>query len=320
MKAVQISRIGGPEVLETVELPEPAPGPGFVRVANRAIGVNFHDINVRRGDEPNTVLPMVPGADFAGLVDAIGEGVEGIHLGDPVVCIHMHGGYAEKSLAMAPLAVLIPEALSFEQAAACPVAGLTAYFLVHQVVPIHRGTRVVVHAAAGSVGCFMGGLLRAVGAVGIGLVSSEAARSAGYVHVVNYRAVDPVTAVRELTGGDGADVVFDSVAGPAFGRSIEMVATGGTVVLFGRAAGDPPLGALDQWLRSRRNISILTYFLGTTLQTHLDAVPGAFQALFDGLLSGSIWLPLEIVPLAAAARAHARIEAQQTVRKVILKP
>ncbi len=324
MKAVRISRIGGPEVLEIAEVPEPQPGPGFVRVANRAIGVNFHDINVRRGDEADTVLPVIPGTDFAGIVDAIGDGVEGIQLGARVVGIHTHGAYAEKSLVLAPLAVPIPDTLTFEQAAACPVAGLTAYFLAHQVVRIAPGTRVVAHAAAGSVGCFLGGLLRALGAFGIGLVSSdekaEIARKAGYAHVVNYRALDPVGAVRELTGSTGADVVFDSVAGPAFTRSIEMAAVDGTVVLFGRAAGEPPAHAFEIWLRSRRNIAIRTYFLGTTLQAHLDAVPAAFQTLFDGLLSGTIFLPLETLHLEAAPSAHARIEAQQTVGKVILRP
>lgn len=324
MKAVQMTRIGGPEVLRVVDVPEPRPEPGFVRIRNRAIGVNFHDINTRRGDEPDVQLPMILGSDFAGVVDAVGEGVDHIKLGDRILGINVGGAYAEATLAMAPLAIPIPEGLSFELAAACPVAGLTAYFMTHQMASVGAGTTVVVHAAAGSVGCFMGGLLRQLGATSIGLVSSEAkaevARSAGYTHTVNYRNEDPVARVLALTGGDGANVVYDSVAGPHFGRSIDMTAVDGSVVLFGHAAGDPPAQAIQHWLHSRRNIALRTYFLGATIQAHLSAIPAAYGYLFKGLMSGAIHLPIETMPLAEAAKAHARIEQQQTVGKVILVP
>jgi NADPH2:quinone reductase len=323
MKAVHMTAIGGPEVLRVVEVAEPQPGPGFVRLRNRAIAVNFHDINTRRGDEPDVPLPMIPGSDFAGVVDAVGEGVEHIRAGDRILGINTGGAYAEATLAMAPLAVPIPDGLSFELAAACPVAGLTAYFMTHQVQTIGRGDAIVVHAAAGSVGCFVGGLLRQLGATSIGLVSSDAkaavARRAGYTHVVNYRTEDAVARVQALTNG-GARTVYDSVAGPQFRRSIDMTAVDGTVVLFGHAAGDPPPESLTYWLRSRRNIALRTYFLGATIQAHLGDIPAAYGRLFDGLLSGAIHLPIETMPLTEAARAHARIEQQQTVGKVILVP
>jgi NADPH2:quinone reductase len=324
MKAVHMTRIGGPEVLQVADVPEPRPGPGFVRIRNRAIAVNFHDINTRRGDEPDIQLPTILGSDFAGVVDAVGEGVEHIKVGDRILGINVGGAYAEATLAMAPVAFPIPDGLSFELAAACPVAGLTAYFMTHQIVAVGAATTVVVHAAAGSVGCFMGGLLRQLGATSIGLVSSaakaEVARRAGYTHTVNYRSEDPVARVRALTGGDGAQVVYDSVAGPHFARSIDMTAVDGTVVLFGHAAGDPPREALEHWLRSRRNIALRTYFLGTTIQAHLPSIPGAYAHLFKALMSGAIYLPIETVPLAEAAKAHARIEQQHTVGKVILVP
>jgi NADPH2:quinone reductase len=156
------------------------------------------------------------------------------------------------------------------------------------------------------------------------LVSSaakaEVARRAGYTHTVNYRGEDAVARVLALTGGDGAQVVYDSVAGPHFSRSFDMTAVDGTVVLFGHAAGDPPPEALQHWLRSGRNIALRTYFLGTTIQTHLGEVAGAYRHLFEGLMSGAIHLPIETMPLVEAARAHARIEQQQTVGKVILLP
>jgi NADPH2:quinone reductase len=324
MKAVHMTRIGGPDVLQSVDVPLPRPGAGFVRVCNRAIAVNFHDINTRRGDEPDVQLPTILGSDFAGVVDAVGEGVEHIKVGDRILGISMGGAYAEATLAMAPLAIPIPEPLSFELAAACPVAGLTAYFLTQQIFPVGPDTTAVVYAAAGSVGCFMGGLLRQRGARSIGLVSSEAkaevARRAGYTHTLNYRHEDPVAGVLARTDGTGASVVYDSVAGPGFRRSFEMAAIDGTVVLFGHAAGDPPPDALVGWLRSRRNLALRTYFLGSTIQAHLEAIPAAYAHLFAGLISGTIHLPIEILPLADAARAHARIEQQETVGKVILVP
>ena len=324
MRAVQMTRIGGPEVLRVVEVPEPQAEAGFVRVRNRAIAVNFHDINTRRGDEPDVELPAILGTDFAGVVDAVGEGVEHIKVGDRVLGINMGGAYAEAALAMAAVVVPIPAGLSFEQAAACPVPGLTAYFLTHQVVPVTSGMTVVAHAAAGSVGCFMGGLLQQLGATSIGLVSSDekadVARRAGYTHVVNYRKEDPVARVRQLTGGDGAYVVYDSVAGPQFQRSFDMTAIDGIVILFGHAAGDPPPQSLKYWLRSRRNLGLRTYFLGATMQAHLEMIPAAYDHLFQGLMSGAIHLPIETMPLVDAAKAHARIEQQQTAGKIILIP
>lgn len=324
MQAVQIERLGGPEVLQVVTLPIPEPPPGFVRVRNRAVAVNFHDINTRRGDEPDVGLPLVLGTDFAGEVDAVGEGVEHLKPGDRVLGINTEGAYAEYTLAFSAIAVPIPAQVSFEQAAACPVAGLTAYFLSRQICPIRREMTVVAHAAAGSVGCFLGGLLRQVGATAIGLVSSAEkaaiAQRAGYTHTINYRQEDPVQRVRALTAGQGADVVYDSVAGPHFQRSVDMAATDGTIVLFGHAAGDPPMEAIAYWLRSARNIALRTYFLGATIQAHMEQLPAAYATLFDGLVSGAIALPIATMPLRAAATAHAQIESQQTVGKVILIP
>ncbi|HVP30037.1 MAG TPA: zinc-binding dehydrogenase [Myxococcota bacterium] len=324
MKAIQVTALGGPEVLKLVDVPEPVPAAGQIRVRNRAVAINFHDVGSRRNGEPGLAVPFVPGTDFAGEVDAVGEGVTAWRTGDRVLCIHLHGAYAEKSLALAPLAVRVPEGVSFEQAACCPVAGLTAYFLVKD---LHVDARSVVlgHAAAGSVGCFLGGLLREVGATSIGLVSSaakaEVARRAGWTHVIDYRAKDVRAEVRARTGGRGVDVVYDSVAGPRFGQGFELCAPEGTVVLFGRAAGDPPDGAvLETFLRSGRNLGLRTYFLGTTIAHRLPEIGPAYAALFDGLRSRRIELPIETLPLAAAADAHARLESQRTVGKLVLLP
>jgi NADPH2:quinone reductase len=324
MKAIHVTALGGPEGMKPVELDAPEPGEGALRVRNHAVAVNFHDIQSRRHGEPGLPLPYVPGTDFAGVVDAVGPGVEGFAPGDRVVGIATHGAYAEATCLPALLATRIPEGVSFAQAAACPVAGLTAFFLVEDG-GVGEGTRVVGHAAAGSVGCFLGALLRARGAHGIGLVSTEAkaevARRAGWREVVVYRREDPLARVRELTDGLGAALVLDSVAGPGFARSVEMAAPGGTIVLFGRAAGDPPPEAiLETFLGSGRNLGLRTYFLGTTLATQLARLPEAWAALFALFRQDAIDLPMETLPLSQAAEAHARIERQETVGKVILTP
>jgi NADPH2:quinone reductase len=324
MKAIHVTGCGGPEVLKLVEVPEPAPQAGSLRIRNRAIAINFHDIQTRRHGEAGLTPPFVPGSDFAGTVDAVGPGVPQFRAGDRVLGIHLHGAYAEKSIALAALTVKLPDTVSFEQAAACPVAGLTAYFLVHDL-QIPKGSWVLVHAAAGSVGCFLGGLLRAQGATAIGLVSSpqkaRTAHACGYPHTIDYRREDVGSRVREITGGRGVDVVYDSVAGPQFARSFEVCAPEATVVLFGSAAGEPPLEALvTGFLASRRNLGLRTYFLGTTIAHRLAEIPSAYSTLFEGLAGGALRVPIETLPLAEAAAAQARIERQETVGKLVLVP
>lgn len=323
MRAVRQTAVGGPEVLELAELPEPEPGPGQLLLRNRAVALNFHDVIARR-QAPDAPLPYVPGTDVAGEVEAVGPGVEGFAPGDRVVAIHLHGGYAEKTAVLAGLATRIPEGVSFEQAAACPVAGLTAHFLCEDL-RVGRGTTALVHAAAGSVGCFLGALLRDRGASSIGLVSSaekaEVARAAGHPRTVNRREEDVAKRVSELTEGRGVDVVYDSVAGPDFARSFACCAPEGSVVLFGRAAGEPPEAALrEPFLDARRNLGLRTYFLGTTLMGRPERLPAAWRELFEGFAAGRIALPIERLPLAEAAEAHARLEAGGTVGKLLLVP
>jgi NADPH2:quinone reductase len=241
-----------------------------------------------------------------------------------VLGINTAGAYAEKSVVPAVLAAPIPEWVSYEQAAACPVSGLTACFMMRDH-GVGEATNVVVHGAAGAVGCFLGGLLAERRALSIGLVSSESkaevARRAGYRHVINYRLEDPVARVRHITASAGADLVYDSVAGPGFARSFEMCRAGGTVVLFGHTAGDPPREVLEEsFLGAARNLGLRTYFLGTILFSDPQSIRGAYATLFEGLASGRIFLPIETLPLEEAARAHARIESQQTVGKLILLP
>ncbi|MHC4551117.1 MAG: zinc-binding dehydrogenase, partial [Planctomycetota bacterium] len=157
----------------------------------------------------------------------------------------------------------------------------------------------------------------------VALVSSEEkaeiARQAGHTHVVNYRAEDPVEALRRLTGG-GADLVLDSVGGPEFERSYDMCGVDGTVVLFGHAAGDPSPAALLSFLGKGKNRGLRFFFLGTTIAARLPEIAPAYRSLFAGFQKGAIRLPIAHMPLAEVAEAHRRIEAQETVGKVILTP
>jgi NADPH2:quinone reductase len=323
MKMVHMTAVGGPEVLKLVDAPEPKPGPGEIRVANQAIAINFHEINERRGQGTTPGLPASMGSDFAGPIDEVGEGVEALKVGDRVVGMAMRGAYAEKTCTPAALAFPIPDGVTTEQAASCPVAGLTAYFLLYDN---HVGpdTTVVAHAGAGSVGCFVAGVAKRIGCTTIGLVSTagkaEIAKKAGYTHVVIYREEDPVAAVGRLTNGGGADLVLDSVGGPSFEQSYDMCGVDGTVVLFGHAAGDPSQEALLSFMDKGKNLGLRVFFLPSTMFARMSDLATAYQELFAGFQRGEIHLPIDRMPLSEVQEAHRRIEAQETVGKIILQP
>ena len=323
MKRVEMTAVGGAEVLELVDVEEPKPVPGGIRVANQAIAINFHEINERRGQGQTPALPAPMGSDFAGPIDAVGQDVGHLKVGDRVVGMALRGAYAEKTCTPSALAFRVPEGVTTEQAASCPVAGLTAHFLLRDN---HVGpdTTVVAYAGAGSVGCFVGGLGKRIGCTTIALVSTAekaaVAEKAGYTHVVQYRQQEPVAAIWQLTGGRGADLVLDSVAGPDFERSFEMCAPDGVVELFGHAAGDPSPEALLSFLGKARNLGLRHFFLGTTIATRMPEIAPAFQALFTAFREGALHLPITRMPLAEVREAHRRIEAQETTGKVILQP
>jgi NADPH2:quinone reductase len=323
MKMVQMTAVGGPEVLELVEVEEPEPGEGEIRVVNQAIAINFHEINERRGQGHTPELPAPMGSDFAGRIDAVGPGIAHLKVGDRVLGMALRGAYAEKTCTPAALAVPIPDGVGTDQAASCPVAGLTAHFLL-QDNRVGPESAIVTYAGAGSVGCFVGGLARRIGCKSIALVSTaekaEIAEKAGHTHVVNYREENPVDAVKRLTGGVGADLVLDSVGGPGFEQSYDMCAADATVVLFGHAAGDPSNEALLSFFQKGRNLGLRHYFLGSTIATRLPEVRRAFESLLAAFQEGASFLPIARLPLAEVREAHRRVEAQETFGKVILQP
>jgi NADPH2:quinone reductase len=322
-RAVVVREHGGPEVL-LVEERDPQPcGPGDVRVAVRSIAVNFRDVHTRRTPNVDEPPPIVPGSDLAGVVTEVGADVSGIAVGDEVAVMTLAGAYATEVVVPAPFAVPLPPGTDPDHAASSLVAGLTASFIVSHV-GLQPGQTAAVWAAAGGVGAFLGGVLRAAGVRSIGITSSPekvaVARAAHFDEVVSYREVDVVEAVRGLTDGRGVDVVFDGVAGPDFDRSFRMAADEGTVVLHGRAAGEPDLGQLPSFVASQRNLTLWAFFLGTYVFGHLDEVPGRLAALVQGQADGSIAVPITAYPFDQVAEAHAELESGRSNGKLVLRP
>lgn len=324
MRAVVVRSPGGPDVLEMADVPVPPVGPGDVRIVVQSIAINFRDVQQRRGTGTEAAFPFTPGSDFAGEVVEIGTEVSTVAVGDRVFGITLQSACAEQVVVPAAMALPLPAAADFDHAAILPVAGLSASFLLTSS-RIESGQTAVTYAAAGGLGCFLGGVLAAAGVRTIGLTSSDekaaVARAAGHQEVVNYRTSDPVEAVRNLTGGLGADVVFDSVAGPDFARSFRMTRNAGTVVLCGRAAGEPDLAAVaTDFVASRRNLALREFFLATHVIDHFDQLPHRLGDLAAGLRERRLRVPITAFPLDEVRRAHELLESGATTGKLVLHP
>ena len=323
MRAAVQTAIGGPDVLEWREVPDPPMIRGGVLIRTAAVGVNFHDIEIRRQGERGRPLPFTPGTDVVGIVEQVADDVTSIAPGDRVLALLQHGGYATKVVAHAHLTVAVPGGVSDEQAATVPVAGLTAWFLTRDT-GLPDGSQVVVHAAAGGVGTWLGALLRDTPLRTIGIVSSpekqEVAFESGYDAVVDRSAhPDVVDAVLTATRRRGADLVLDAVAGPDFADSFRMLRPEGTVILYGRAAGPPTLTDLAAaFLDARRNIGLRTFFLSRTLLARMREVPEAMSALLEVIAKGAVPMRITTLPLDAAAQAQRLMESRATVGKVVL--
>ena len=240
MRAITITRHGGPEVLQVRESPDPTPSAGEVRIAVRACGLNFAEVMARQGLYPDAPKPpCVVGYEGAGVIDAVGAGVEGLAVGDRVLYLSRFGGHASQVCVPALQAVKMPEAMTFEQGAAIPVVYLTAYHMLFRVARVRPGERVLVHMAAGGVGIAALQLARTVeGLTLFGTASAskhDRLRELGCDHPIDYRSVDYATEVRRLTGGQGVDVVLDALGGPDWSKGFDLLREGGMLVAFGLA-------------------------------------------------------------------------------------
>jgi NADPH2:quinone reductase len=318
MRALVFDRFGGPEVLELRDVPAPALKPGHALVRTQAIGLNFADIYRRRGNyHLQGAPPWIAGYEAAGVVEAV-DGA-GVAVGDRVA--FADSPFANAELVLVPVEKLIPlpADISAETAAALLLQGLTAQYLVRDSHPIRAGERALVHAASGGVGLLLVQLLRTLGASAIGLVSSEekrqAALRAGATEAV-LSSGDWVAEVRALAPG-GVDVVYDSV-GSTLGQSLEVVRTGGQVVFYGMAGGDPR--PVDPRVLMDRSLTLTGGDLWNVLTSRAERVRRA-EELFEWVRAGRLEVRIaRSFPLAEGAAAHAFLEGRGSLGKVLLIP
>jgi NADPH2:quinone reductase len=322
MKAIVYQEYGGPEVLEYVEQPTPAPGPGQVLVKMAAAGVNFIDIYQRSGWY-KAPLPAIPGNEGAGVVEAVGEGVTDVAIGERVAWFGGSGCYAEYALVPTDKLASLPDALSFEQGAAAMVQGITAYVLAHVTYPLKPGASCLVHAAAGGVGLLLCQIAKQAGAFVIGTTSTPEkaalARSAGADEVILYAEKDFLEEVKRITGGRGVNVAYDSVGKDTFDRSLESLAPLGYLVSYGQSSGFPApldiqrLGGMRSAFVTRP--SVFAYVTERARYLKYAA------AVFDMAVSGTLTLRIGgTYPLADAAKAHIALASRQTTGKLVLLP
>lgn len=322
MRAVQFARTGGPEVLELVEVDTPSPAAGQVLIRHEAIGINFIDTYHRSGLYP-VKLPAIPGGEAAGVVEALGDGVTRLKVGDRVAYSGGFGAYAEANAVAADRVVKVPDNVETRVAAASLLKGMTVEAFVRRCYPVQAGQTVLVHAAAGGVGQIMVQWLKAIGAEVIATVGSEAkaarARELGADHVILYREQDVAAEVRRITGGKGVPVAYDSVGKDTFEGTMGSLARRGWFVSFGNASGPAP--AVEPFRLSRGGSLVFTRptlfdFIVTTEE--LDA---SAQALFEMIGSGRIKIDIgQTFPLADARAAHEALENRATVGASLLVP
>ncbi|WP_224961315.1 quinone oxidoreductase family protein [Geomonas subterranea] len=322
-KAICFEQFGGPEVLKWMEVNVPEPGPGEVRIRHKAVGVNFVDVYQRSGLY-KMPLPSIAGNEGAGVVEAIGDGVTLFKPGDRVAYAGTSGGgYCESRVIKADRLCLLPGAVSFEQAAAMMLKGLTVQYLVRRTYRVQAGETVVFHAAAGGVGTIACQWLRALGAKVIGTAGTEEkcelARKHGADYCINYRTENILERVKEITGGEGAAVVYDSVGKDTFETSLKCLRPRGLMVSFGNASG--PVPPVDLLLLSQLGSLYLTRTGLATYIAERSELEEASAELFEMVTSGKVKVEINrTFPLKDAAQAHRELEARQTTGSTILIP
>jgi NADPH2:quinone reductase len=316
VKAIRVNEHGGPEALsyEDVELPEP--GPGQARLRNAASGVNFIDVYMRSGVYPGDP-PFTLGLEGAGEVEAVGEGVEGISVGDFVAWAGVPGSSADK---LVPFNVTMVEA---RVAAAVMLQGMTAHYLTHSTFPLEEGQTTLVHAAAGGVGLLLCQMAKMRGATVIGTAGTEEkaalAREAGADEVILYREKDFAEETERITGGEGVDVVYDSVGKDTFDKSLDCLKPRGYMILFGGSSGQVPPFDL-QTLNQKGGLYVTRPALAHYTRTREELLWRA-ESLFSWIGQGNLDVRIGgSYALEDAARAHEDLEARRTTGKLILIP
>jgi NADPH:quinone reductase len=323
MHAVEVAEHGGPEVLRYVEVAEPSPRPGELLIKAEAIGVNYMDTYNRSGAYPREV-PFILGAEVAGTVAALGDGVEGFAVGDQVATARANGAYAEFSTAPAEFTAHVPDNVPAPVAASALLKGMTAHYLVKSVYPVKHGDSVLAHAGAGGVGLILTQWATHLGARVITTVSTpakaELSRKAGATDVLDYPD-DPAqfgAKIKEMTGG-GAAAVYDGVGRTTFDASLASLAIRATLALFGASSG--PVPPLDP---QRLNAAGSVYLTRPSL-VHFIRTGDEFRwragELFDAISSGVLEIMIGATyPLAEAAKAHSDLQSRKTFGSIVLLP
>ena len=322
MQAIQIFQNGGPEVLTLTTLPVPTPATGEVLIRIDASGVNFIDTYFREGRYP-AQLPYTLGQEAAGTILVLGPEVTTFAPGDRVAWCGIPGTYATLAVAPAARLLKIPDAITTQQAAAAIVQGMTAHYLLHSTYPVQPGDKILVHAGAGGTGLILIQLAKRLGAHVITTVSTDEkaalAREAGADDIILYTREDFVARVKEITGGAGLPVVYDSVGKSTFEQSLQCLRPRGVMVLFGGASGAVPPFDLIR-LSTMGSLYITRPTLKDYIATRADLEMRAneiFALVADGLLKLQI---AHTYPLADAAEAQRDLEGRKTTGKLLLLP
>ena len=325
-RAIQITEFGGPEQMKLVDVAVGDPGPGQIRIRHHACGLNFIDVYQRTGLYQNP-LPLTLGMEGAGVVEAVGEGVTHLKVGDRAAyASNPPGSYSEVRVMPATTVARLPDGIAFDTAAGMMLKGLTAQYLLRKTLPVEGlqpGDHVLFHAAAGGVGLIACQWARALGLQLIGTAGGEAkcalAKEHGAAHVIDYTREDFVARVKEITGGKGVKVVYDSIGKDTFERSLNCLRPFGLMASFGNASGPVPPFALGS-LGPKGSL----YVTRATLFTHIstrDAAQAMIDDLFAVVSSGQVKIRIDQrYPLAEVAQAHRDLEARKTTGSTVLQP
>lgn len=323
MLAIQATEAGGPEVLKAIELPEPTPGPGQIRIRHEAIGLNFIDIYQRSGLYP-IPFPAVLGLEGAGIVDAVGDGVTRFAIGDRAAYgSGPLGAYSQVHVTAADRAVKVPDGVSLKEAAASMLKGMTAEFLLRRCFPVKAGDMILIHAAAGGVGSIMTQWARALGAIVIGTAGSQAkadlAMAQGCHHVILYRTEDVAARVKDITKGRGVAVAYDSVGADTFEATLKSLSRRGLFVSFGNASGPVP-----PFAPARLAAAGSLFFTRPTLFDYIattEDLDESAAALFAVIASGAVKIQIGAeFALKDTRAAHEALAGRETVGATLLIP
>ena len=324
MKAIKVEEFGEPGVLQSVEVERPSPGEGEVLIEVKSAGVNYAD-TMRRRDQyvESQELPFTPGSEIAGVVAEVGDGVENVSVDDRVVTLLGTGGYVEYAVAPARNLIPIPDGLDFDEAAAIPLQGLTAYHVLETSGQLKQGESVVVHAAAGGVGYLAVQMAKLMGASPVIAAAStqeklDLAKDLGADVLINYTEEDWPEKVREATDGNGADVILEMVGGDFPQKNLQCLNVFGRMVVFGAASGDR--GSLVPAALMKKN-HILAGFYLPNIMVRRELFGPSLKKILGWISSGDLKINVGArYSLEQARDAHQALEGRETTGKIVLNP